>query len=250
MGVSTVAIFKQLGKKRRKYPIKRDEDGKSARTRCFEYFEKKTPLMTIAEEVGVSIKTVYKYHQQWKINPRYEQQCAYLKSLLDRKSPQRANTLELLIRIYNIDRQQLEEILSQSHGLQRLLSGKILPPTKTEIERRRYFALELGWLISEHLNTNDGRFEDVLHAFEQFMEANKYYRQEDEEKTEFIRAILEVLDENERKGRGIRDRLTEEERDGVFRHIARVKKRQTEARYWLSIAGLMIGENLTLDQAR
>ncbi len=46
-----MAAFTLFGrKKKRKYPIKRDERGKSARARCFEMFANQTPLNEVAED--------------------------------------------------------------------------------------------------------------------------------------------------------------------------------------------------------
>ena len=62
-------LLRRVRKKGRRYPIKRDEWGESARTRCFEMFEDKVPLPEISRIVGVPLKTVYTYHSQWKKNP-------------------------------------------------------------------------------------------------------------------------------------------------------------------------------------
>ena len=94
-----MAIFKGFGrKKRRKYPIKLDEKGKSARSRCFEMFRDNTPSSEIAKIVGVKVETVRRYHQQWKKNPNFEGQHAYFKELLKRTAPDRERTIELCAR--------------------------------------------------------------------------------------------------------------------------------------------------------
>ena len=46
-------MFKRI--KRRKYPIIRDETGKSARQRCFEMFEEQAPFEEIAASTGASL---------------------------------------------------------------------------------------------------------------------------------------------------------------------------------------------------
>jgi hypothetical protein len=85
-----MAIFKRFGrKKRRKYPVKRDEKGKSARSRCFEMFEEQIPLSEIAERVGVNVDTVRRYHQQWKKDPDLEHRYTYVKSLFKKTAPDR-----------------------------------------------------------------------------------------------------------------------------------------------------------------
>jgi hypothetical protein len=71
-------------KKGRKYPIKRDIIGKSARQKCFRLFEDEIPSKLVAEWEDVPIKTVYKYHQQWQKYPHIQKQLAYLKPLFAR----------------------------------------------------------------------------------------------------------------------------------------------------------------------
>jgi len=252
-----MAIFKGFGrKKRRKYPIKLDEKGKSARSRCFEMFGDKAPLNEIAERVGVKIETVRKYHQQWKKNPNFEGQHAYFKELLKRTAPDRERTIELCARACGIPKEQLENILSQPHGLRRLMSGKFYFPGHEDADHKRYVALELAMLISDHLIKKGGNFEDVYFAFQRWMQESQEFRQEEDADIEdenkniaFIRRILEVSAEHERQGRVKPERLSAEERNAILRGGLEALKRRTEKAYWLRMAGLM-ADGLTLDEAR
>ena len=113
-----MAMFKRFGhRKRRKYPVKWDEYGKSARQRCFELFAERMPHGEIAETVGIKIETVRRYHLQWKKNPYFDRQYAILKGLLKKDAPDRDDTITLLAKMYGVEKEKIEEILVQSHGL-------------------------------------------------------------------------------------------------------------------------------------
>jgi len=230
-----MATFKRFGrKKRRKYPIKRDEKGKSARSRCFEMFEEQISLREIAERMGVQINTVEKYYQQWKKNPKLEQQLAYFKELLKKTAPDRERTIELIAKICRIPKEQVETILHQPHGLRRILTGKFYFPAHADADHKRYVVLELASLISDHLVKNGGKFEDVSFAFQRWMKENKEYREEEDEDTKeenknilFLRRILEAETENEQSGRVQPKRLSLAERDTIRKWgIQSVKKKQ------------------------
>jgi len=53
-------------KKRRKYPIKRDNSGRSARERAFELFDKEMMPAEIKDELAISVKTARRYYADWK----------------------------------------------------------------------------------------------------------------------------------------------------------------------------------------
>ncbi|MCJ7744620.1 MAG: hypothetical protein MUO99_08730 [Dehalococcoidales bacterium] len=252
-----MAIFKGFGrKKRRKYPVKLDEKGKSARSRCFEMFIDNTPSSEIAKIVGVKVETVRRYHQQWKKNPDFEGQHAYFKELLKRTAPDRERTIELCARACGITKEQFETILSQPHGLRRLMTGKFYFPGHADADHKRYVALELVFLISDHLIKNGGKFEDVAFAFRRWLRESQESREEEDAEIKeenkdiaFMRRILEASAENERQGRVEPDRLSDEERNAILRGGLAPLKRRLEKTYWLRMAEL-IAEGFTLEQAR
>lgn len=252
-----MAIFKGFGrKKRRKYPIKLDEKGKSARSRCFEMFRDNTPSSEIAKIVGVKIETVRRYHQQWKKNPNFEQQHAYFKELLKKTAPDRERTIELCAKACGITKEQTEIILSQPHGLRRLMSGMFYFPGQADADHKRYVALELVFLISDHLIKRGGNFEDVYFAFRRWLRESQESREEEDAEIKeenkdiaFMRRILEASAENERQGRVEPDRLSDQERHAILRGGLASVKRRLEKTYWLRMVELM-AEGFTLEQAR
>jgi AraC-like DNA-binding protein len=73
----------KLSKKRRKYPIKRDESGKSARCRAFDAFDRGLRPAQVIREVGISLRTACRYFADWKKHrPRLEPRYRFAKRLL------------------------------------------------------------------------------------------------------------------------------------------------------------------------
>jgi len=243
-------------KKRRKYPTMFDEKGKSARSRCFEMFRDKIPLSEIAQEVGVKIQTVRRYHLQWKKNPNFESQYAYFKRLLKKNSPDRERTIELCAKACGITKEKFESILSQPHGLRQLIMGKLYFPGHSDADHKLYVVFEVAMAISDHLDKNGGQLDDVLFAIRRWMKENKLYREEEDEDIReenkdiaVMHRILAAAAEQERQGRAELDRLSDKERDAIRRYGRDSYIRKIETTYWLNIATLM-AEGITESQAR
>jgi hypothetical protein len=240
-------------KKRRKYPIKRDESGKSARKRCFEMFEDAYTLSEVMAYVNVPKSTVYKYHQQWLKDPHIEQQLAYLKPMFDKENPNRDKSINQLALLLDIERQEVERLLASPYGLQRLLTFKVVLPGHEREYYKRYMSLTLGILFADHLINDNGRFEDIYYAFRQLL---KQYRQaRKEETTEYnetlqrVRRLLDTIAENEANGQTERGKLTDEEINNILIMQRDKYLKSIETRYWTGIAALM-QSGITKEQAR
>jgi hypothetical protein len=243
-------------RKHRKYPVKRDERGRSARSRCFEMFADNVPLDQIARDVGIKPETVGRYRLQWRRDRVSIQGYAYARSLFARANPHRDGNLELFARAWGITKEQLEDTLSQPHGLRRLMTGKIYAPAHEAADRKRHMALELAMLIADHLTKQGGTFEDVHFALTRWMAQNAKNRKQQDadvrEKNrdmEIMHAVLAAAAEKERAGRVKPDTLSEEERDTILRHGVKLAAKRTERVYWLRIAILM-GDGLSPEQGR
>jgi hypothetical protein len=212
-------------KKSRRYPIKRDGKGKSLRSRCFELFGQEKRPVEVAEELRMKVPTACRYFRDWKqLGPNFERQHAYFKELLKKTAPHRERTIELCARACGITKEQFETILSQPHGLRRLMTGKFYFTGQADADHKRYVALELVFLISDHLIKNGGKFEDVAFAFRRWLRESQESRQEEDAEIKeenkdiaFMRRILEASAENERQGRAEPDRLSDEERNAILR---------------------------------
>ena len=252
-----MAAFKIFGyKKGRKYPIKRDEWGRSARQRCFEMFQDKVPFENIAEDLDIKMATVFRYHQQWAKNPDIERQLAYFKTILNKSALDRDRTIELLAQNLGISQEEVETILQQPSGLKRLLVGKIHMPAHAAAAHKSAVAFELALLISDHLLKNHGNFEDILSAFERLMKQNQADREEEDEEIKeenqnilMLRRIMNADLENERQGRVQPERLTDQEKEVITKWGLQKAERQMEIIYWLKI-GATMAEGLTKEEAR
>jgi hypothetical protein len=243
-------------RKSRKYPVKRDEQGRSARSRCFKMFFDNVPLDDIVGMVDVTPDTVRRYYLQWRQEPVHREGYAYARHLFARANPHRDSNLEPFARAWGITKEQLEITLSQPHGLRRLVTGKIYAPAHQAADYRRHVALKVAVLIADHLTKKGGTFEDVCFSFQRWMEENKKNRQQkdadiqdDNRDLEIMHKVLEADAENERAGRVKPDTLSEEERDAILRYGVQLAAKKAETAYWLRIASLM-GEGLTPEQGR
>jgi hypothetical protein len=240
-------------KRRRKYPVRRDEYGKSARKRCFEMFEDEYSLTEVIAAANVPKTTVYKYHQQWLKDPHIEKQIAYLKPMLARGNPNRDKQINQMVLSLGIEREKVEALLASPYGLQRLLTFKTVFPGHEIEYYKRYMSLTLGMLMADHLLTNKGRFEDIYYAFAQLMNR---YRQDREAGTEAynqklirVRSLLETLAENEANGQTDRGKLTDEEINAVLKMQQARYIKSIETKYWIGIATLM-QDGISMEEAR
>jgi hypothetical protein len=243
--------------KKRKYPINRDKEGLSLRARCFELFDQGKRPANVAQELKMKETSVYQYFREWKRHgPNFERKYAYIKSLFIKTAPERDKNIELFAGACGIPKEQFITILSQPHGLRRLMTGKFYFTAHAEADHKRSVALELALLISDHLNNNAGKFEDVYFALQRWMDENKKCREEEdaaikEENTimAFVRKLLAADMENERKGRVRPDKLSEEEREAIIRLGVEAEMEKAEIWYWFRIGSLK-AEGLTPEQAR
>lgn len=249
--------FKLFGrKKRRKYPVKVDEEGRSARSRCFEMFAEKAPLHEIAEKAGVKVDTVRRYHQQWKKDPRFERRYDYVKSLFNKISPERDKNIEMFANAWGFSKEQLELILSQPHGLRRLMTRKIQSPAHAEADRKRHLALALALLISDFLIKEGGKYEDAYYVLQHYMHESIENRKSDDadikeynEKMKLVHNILAAAMKQEQEGRVKPDILSEEERNAVMRLEIKSQMKEMQTLYWIRITELMV-KGLTREGAR
>jgi hypothetical protein len=243
-------------KKPRKYPIKRDKEGLSLRARCFELFERGKRPAAVAEELKTKEATVFRYFCVWKqLGPNFEQQYAYVRSLFKKTAPDRVKNIELFALACGISKEQLEIILSQPHGLRRLMTGKFYFPVNADTDHKRHIALELAVLFSNHLINNGGNFEDAYYAIGRYMQETKEYRedvnadiQEWNKDMEFFHAILAADMEKERKGHARPDTFSEEERAALIRYGEESQIRQAERTFWF-VVGILKASGLTEEQA-
>jgi hypothetical protein len=242
--------------KHRKYPIKRDEEGQSLRSRSFRLFELGKRPVEATEELKMEKATAFRYFQQWKrIGPNFERRYTYVRGLFDKKNPDRDKNIEIYSGSLKIKKEELEKILSTPHGLQRLMTKKLYLQAYADADHKRHVMLELALLMSDFLIKEGGKLEDIYLALKHYMpEAMKYHQKEDaniEERNQWMGLVHKILAadiENERKGRVKPDTFSEKERNTLIKLGLEKEKLNLEMIYLLRIGALMAG-GLTEEEA-
>jgi hypothetical protein len=260
--ISTGGIIMKLSKlfrikKTRKYPIKRDEEGRSLRARCFELFEQGKRPANVAKVLKMNEATAYRYFRNWKgLGPNFDTQYTYVKSLFVKTAPDRDRNIELFAKACGISKEEFEAILSRPHGLRRFLTGKFYFLVQADVDHKKCIVLELAILMSDFVVKEGGKLGDIYFALKHYMHEVKKYREEEDAAIEegntllaFVRKIITKDMENERRGRVKPDRLSEEERGIVIKWALNAEKKKTEISYWIRIVALM-ATGLTMEQAR
>ena len=141
-------------KKHREYPIKRDEYGVSARKRAFKLFDQGLRPAKIAEQVGISKNTCYKYFEDWKnephdFNTRYE----IMKYSLHRSPALREKLAEAIAEHNGMSVEYVVQKLQTPYGLKQYMKGKwrnyAEEREKAMEENRIHAAKTLIWLVDK-----------------------------------------------------------------------------------------------------
>jgi hypothetical protein len=233
--------------KARRHPIKRDSRGRSARERCFKLFENEVPPDEIADSVGVPIGTVKRYHHQWKNVRNLDKRVRFLKELFKTDSVVKEQTIDLWAKAFMVPKEELEAIIHQPNGIKHILTRRFYFTASKEADYKRFIALELALVISDHLIERGGRFDGVYQSLKQLLEKEKRSQEIGEREVEqenatvaIIRTVLESALKNERR-RIQPDRLSQEEVDQIIRMAPSEAARAEERRYWRLIGSMMKG---------
>ena len=135
--------------KRRRYPIKRDEQGRSARQRAFALFDQGCTPAGVAAQVEISARTARRYHADWKKRPEnYDIRYVLMKmALLDQHVRSRvaqavASELKLPVRA-------VLPYLSRPWAAKQLLTGEWRNWAAEERERRERLRVKAATDIIE-----------------------------------------------------------------------------------------------------
>lgn len=121
----------RLFRKRRRYPIKRDESGRSARRRCFDLFDEGSRPSEAAPIVGVSLRTACRYFQDWKKLPRcLEDKYKVVRSMMMHNPGFSESLVKDVNDILGLTLEEVRSRMEEPWGLKRLLKGKW--PEQTE----------------------------------------------------------------------------------------------------------------------
>lgn len=159
IGTAIKSVRKKLKlRSRRRYPIRRDESGRSARRRCFELFDAGHGPKDASTATGVSIKTAQRYFQSWKKQPKNLQARYELLQTLRKTHPEfTQQTINWLAVELDLTEEQVIERLDDVQkpwGIKRLVQGDWVryvmgerqaqrQEKRSEAEKRLLAALEL-----------------------------------------------------------------------------------------------------------
>ena len=135
-------------KKGRKYPIRRDETGRTARQRAFELFGLGYTIDKAAVEVGISRETARRYRYDWaKRGKGWETRYYAIKKLMKRNPEISERTVDRLAQALGMTKEEVIRKLQQPWGLKRALLGRwpnrYLEGVRRGVEARLSAALDM-----------------------------------------------------------------------------------------------------------
>lgn len=112
-------------KKSRKYPIKRDEDGRSARQRSFEAFDRGMTPAEASRQVGISSRTARRYFAQWKKVPEnLDRRYALARAMLTNHPELSRDVIRIVASQPDMPEEEVRARLEKPWGIKQLLMGK------------------------------------------------------------------------------------------------------------------------------
>jgi len=115
----------KLKKKSRKYPIKRDEYGTSARQRAFDDFDRGKRPAEVALVEGISLRTACRYFADWKkMRPNMRLTYRLHKAVLKSNDEFSEQLIEAIAANLGMSREEVIMRLQKPWGLKQLLMGK------------------------------------------------------------------------------------------------------------------------------
>ena len=163
-----------LRKKSRKYPIKRDEYGRSAWQRAFEAFDAGKRPAEVTQIVQITLRTACRYFADWKKLPtNLEESHRLMKAVRRSHGEFSAETIKMLATYFDMPEEEVIARLQKPWGLKQLLMGKwpnyAREERKSRAESRLEAALQLVGLVEhtsgmtpKEIRTELGRFSDQM----------------------------------------------------------------------------------------
>jgi len=120
----SLSVLKLL-KRKRKYPIQRDQFGRTGRKRAFDAFDRGLRPAQVAREENIKPRTCFRYFQDWKKLPEnLESEYRAFKALKKRGIDIMGENIELLAAGLGMSQEEVRRRLQKPWGLKTLLMGK------------------------------------------------------------------------------------------------------------------------------
>ena len=171
-----VSFLLNLFRKRRKYPIRPDEFGKSARRRAFDAFDQGLRPARVAREVGISLQTACRYFADWKkLSPGLKRRYDLVRDILKNHPELSEKVIRTIADELGMSVEEVIERLQKPWGIKQLLMGRwpnyAREERQSKCESRLRAALELIQLI-EHSGMTAQEIAPVLNRL--IREARKH----------------------------------------------------------------------------
>lgn len=139
-----------LIQKGRRYPIQKDQEGKSLRQRCFSLFRQGRNAYEAAKILNMKLASARRYYSQWnECPPALDAIYKGMKRDLKEKKELSPKIIGMLKEALGMPEWQIIEILSRPNGLKSLLKGKYMEIKREELyyeqEVRLWAALQ--WIV-------------------------------------------------------------------------------------------------------
>ena len=153
-------------KKKRRYPLKLDKYGRSARSRAFKLFEKGMMPAQAANIVDISKRTARRYFADWKKMPENLDKRYKLAQLAIKEAPFREEVISIVAKKLEISESKAEKRLQKPWGLKQFLSGKWFKDGESDAERRRRSFISAGLLLASQMEKSGFNIDSMVESLE------------------------------------------------------------------------------------
>lgn len=166
------------GKKSRKYPIQRDESGRSLRGRAFAAFDAGERPAEVSGLLGAKRNTIQRYHADWKKLPRYFNfQYKVQRNIIKNDTGFSDWVVETLGSALGMSREEVIGRLHKPWGVKRALMGKWpnfkKDKVQSQAEIRLQAALRLIYFSERAGMTPEEILEEVLGFLRRALDKNQ-----------------------------------------------------------------------------
>jgi hypothetical protein len=148
----------------RKYPIKRDEYGMTARQRCFQSFDKGLRPSEVTRGVGISLKTACTYFYQWKRLPKHlKLNYRIMKRALAELPGLREEIIRTLSKKLKMPKRKIKAQLESPWGIRQLVDGKWRTLVNLKEEEEKQLRLKVAYRIVRLCEERGLSLRDISH---------------------------------------------------------------------------------------
>ncbi len=164
-------------KSKRKYPIRRDETGKTLRQSAFAMFGEGEGYDVVCQTLKISRRTAYRYRADWKSQPeKLEERYKLVKRLRDANHGLSDNLLNTLADHFSMSKEEVAARLMRPWGIKQIIMGgwerELQMKELSLAEARGVAALEIVRLF-EKLGYNPEVMASVMIGLHQGLQASK-----------------------------------------------------------------------------